>query len=166
MNMNWNSIKEKIKEYGPIVLGLIAITLFFGIFSIFIKYLLIIALYLVPIFEKMNNAISFIVLLLLACSVVPAFRVVTGVGIIIGASLWGIGLWLNSLIITYTLWGLTGIFIGLFLAGVGVLPSAILALLFNGEWRTALILLVSLIITLAAHLLGYWVISKSKYGDK
>lgn len=159
-------MKEKIKEYGSVVLGFIILGLVVFLSLFFIKYLLIAALYLVPIFEKMNNTISFIVLFLLACSVAPAFRVVTGVGIIIGASLWGIGLWLNSLIITYTLWGLTGLFIGLFLAGVGVLPSAILALLFNGEWKAALILLVSLIITLAAHLLGYWIISKSKYGDK
>lgn len=52
-----------------------------------------------------------------------------GTGMMVAVTLW---VW--SLLLTYMLWGGLGLFIGLFLAGFGIVPFAILATLFNAMW--------------------------------
>src|SRR5438046_9731864 len=46
----------------------------------------------------------------------------------------GATLWVWSLLLTYTLWGGFWLFIGLFMAGVGVVPLAMIATFFKGMW--------------------------------
>ena len=67
-----------------------------------------------------------------------------------------------SLLISYTIWGVTGIVIGLLLGGIGVVPIAILATLFNGMWSMVGQLLLVTAITFGTRFLGIWVIMKSE----
>lgn len=42
--------------------------------------------------------------------------------------------WLRCLLLTYIAWGFIGIVIGVLLAGVGVIPLSLVALLCKGQW--------------------------------
>jgi tetrahydromethanopterin S-methyltransferase subunit F len=42
--------------------------------------------------------------------------------------------WCFGFLVTYVYWGITGILIGVVLAGIGVVPIGMLASVINGEW--------------------------------
>ena len=62
--------------------------------------------------------------------------------LLLASFVFGLSLWVWSLLITYHLWGGVAVFIGLFLLGVGVVPIAMLATLFNGMWPQLLELII------------------------
>src|SRR5437867_8047944 len=64
-------------------------------------------------------------------SATPRFA---GSGMIIASYIFGASLWVYSFLMTYALWGGFALIVGLFFFGVGVVPIAILATLFNGMW--------------------------------
>lgn len=68
--------------------------------------------------------------------------------------------WLFSLGIAWALWGLISVIIGLFIAGVGVLPVAILASIFTGNWSFLLIFLVLIISFIVPRILAYYFAEK------
>lgn len=47
----------------------------------------------------------------------------------------GLTLWLLSLVIVHDFWGGIGIVIGLFLAGIGIVPLSMIAAGVHGEWK-------------------------------
>ena len=68
----------------------------------------------------------------------------------------GLLLWLRALLLAYILWGLTSVIIGLVFAGVGVLPVAVLACLFKGQWPLSVELIVLLVLVLGTRWFGFW----------
>jgi hypothetical protein len=61
-------------------------------------------------------------------------RVFAVLAIVACTYLFGALLWCMGFVVTYSYWGFTGIFIGLVLAGVGVVPVALIAAAFHSEW--------------------------------
>lgn len=53
-------------------------------------------------------------------------------GLLIASYIFGLMLWMTGLMLTYTLWGLSAVFAGWFVFGIGVAITAIIATLFNG----------------------------------
>src|SRR5438876_8829677 len=64
-------------------------------------------------------------------SAVPKFA---GSGMFMASLIFGACAWTWSFLLTYMLWGWSGLLLGLFLAGIGVVPLAMLATLYNAEW--------------------------------
>src|SRR2546425_279886 len=91
-------------------------------------------------------------------SSVPRFA---GNGMFIASYVFGATLWVWSLLVTYTLWGGPGLAMGLFLAGVGVVPLAMLATLFNGLWSVLGELVLGLILTLGVRMWGLRLLEKA-----
>ncbi|HAP00260.1 MAG TPA: hypothetical protein DCQ83_09480 [Fibrobacteres bacterium] len=81
-------------------------------------------------------ALLITVLVLAPLAVIPRTRLFAGLGIIAASYVFGFTLWMWSLLLTYNLWGLFAVILGLFFLGVGIVPIALLAALFNGEWTT------------------------------
>ena len=79
-------------------------------------------------------AVVLLVLLPLATS--WRTRPFAGKGMIYASSILGMTLWIWGLLLTYNLWGGGAVLIGLFLFGVGVVPMAMLATLFQAMWPT------------------------------
>jgi hypothetical protein len=74
----------------------------------------------------------------------------------------GLTLWVWSLLLSYTLWGIGGVIVGLFLAGIGVVPVAMLASLFNGLWPTLGELVLLTIVTFGSRSLGMYIMMKAE----
>lgn len=85
-----------------------------------------------------------------------------GSGLLIASYIFGATLWVWSLLVTYTLWGGLGLFIGLMMAGVGVVPMAALATLFNGLWSTLGELIVGVVLTFGSRLGGAYLLVRAE----
>jgi hypothetical protein len=107
------------------------------------------------------NSITLMALVLLSLSsFVPSARAFTGNGIVFCSYIFGVLLWLFALVVTYEFWGVIGVFIGAVLLGIGIFATGFFALLFNGEFSSALIILGSLVLTYGVRVLGHWILSK------
>ena len=71
--------------------------------------------------------IAIIVVILLPLSLFRATRGFAGAGIIYSSYLFGLTTWFLGATVTFATWGWTGLLIGLVIAGVGVVPTGILA---------------------------------------
>jgi hypothetical protein len=58
----------------------------------------------------------------------------------------GAATWILSAITLYRIWGFIGFFIGLFIAGVGVVPVSMLAMAIHGEWMLFSAVVVQLVL--------------------
>lgn len=84
-----------------------------------------------------------------------------GGGMMVVSYVFGATLWVWSLLLTYALWGGVGLFIGLFMAGVGIVPLAMLATLVNTMWSELGQLVLLLILTLGVRLWGYGLLARA-----
>jgi len=76
--------------------------------------------------------------------------------------LFGLTLWIYSALVTYVLWGLIALIIGLFLLGIGVLPFAFLAALLSGEWMIVFNLIYMIVFTYGARILALYIFKKTE----
>jgi len=113
-----------------------------------------------PILERIDTFVWGIVWLLIFLSMVPRFRNFTGNGIVIGTYIGGAIFWLLCFYVTYSLWGFFGIFLGVIFMGVGVFFTAVLALIFDGQFSSALYFGFILVQIYLFRLLGAWIITK------
>lgn len=115
-----------------------------------------------PVLENISSFTWGIVWLLLFLSLIPRLRNFTGNGIVIGTYIGGAIFWLLCFYITYSLWGLLGIFVGVLFMGLGVFFTAVLALLFSGQFGAGFYFIFILVQIYLFRLLGAWIISKYK----
>ena len=75
-------------------------------------------------------------------------------GLFLSSYVCGLTLWFWALLLTYLIWGTTAVFIGLFIAGIGVIPIAILATAFKSEWAITGQIILLLILTCDSNIMG------------
>ena len=89
-------------------------------------------------------------------------------GLFLSSYVYGLTLWFWALLLTYLIWGTTAVFIGLFIAGIGVVPIAILATALNGEWAITGQIILLLVLTFGSRMLGFYFAERvdeiNKYG--
>lgn len=96
-----------------------------------------------------------VVLLFLPLSLLRAARRFTSIAILISSYVLGLTLWMEGLLLTYVIWGGFAVFVGLFLAGIGVVPVAMLATLINGMWFRLAELVVLTFMTFGSRALAF-----------
>ena len=99
-------------------------------------------------------------LVLLPLALIKRARIVSVIGLGITFQVSLTYLWLVSMVVAYGYWGAIGVIIGLLMSGVGVIPIAFIAAIFNGAWPVTgelAYLLGSSLLTLA---LTAWIASK------
>jgi hypothetical protein len=154
-------MKEKFQNIGysllgfGILVGIILLAVFFikgGLWSSELLY---------P-WLSLISAISFFVciFILLPLVIFRKTRAFSGLGLFIASYIFGASLWVWGFLLTYVLWGATALFIGLLLAGIGVVPIAMLATLFNSELSILGQLILLLIFTFGSRTLGYYLVEK------
>ena len=75
--------------------------------------------------------------------------------------IYGATLWLWALLLTYTLFGMFWVIVGLFIAGIGVVPIAIIGTLVHAEWILFIELLILLSLTYGSRVFGKYVLEKN-----
>lgn len=146
---------QKLKDFGSYILGscifiaILAIPALFIIGGIRLGEILLPWLYLISWLVFFVN-----LLILLPLCIFKKTRPYAGIGFFFSSFIYGITLWFLGLLLTFALWGAIGVIIGLFIMGVGVVPMAILATLFNGLWGPFGFLIFLVILTFGVRILG------------
>ncbi len=166
-NSKYGSIKEKIigagKGIGTFFIGIILLFALMLIPALFIVGGAVLSAFLYPWLLKISAVVLAIcIFILLPLSVFKKTRAYGGIGIYLSSELFGITTWIWSFLIAYQLWGFIGIFLGILLGGIGVVPIAILATIFSAEWSYLGELILLLLITLGFKFLGIFIIGLSE----
>ena len=89
-------------------------------------------------------------------AVIPATRAIASVTYGLASFVFLAGLWLYSLAFTYTEWGMIGVVIGVVVAGIGVVFTAILAALFSASWAVLGNVAILIALGLGTRFLAGW----------
>lgn len=152
---------EKVKEAGWLVLGLVMMVVIMAIFAIFLNGTIYIGEKILPFLQDVLGwASALFFLILLPLSFIRKTHKSAGTATFYFSYLSGFTLWFYAALATYYLWGFFGLIVGLFLAGIGVLPIAIIASLFGGEWTILWNLFYLAALTYGSRILSIYTLSK------
>jgi hypothetical protein len=104
-------------------------------------------------------AATLVLLLPMAC--IRPLRGVAAVGLMIASVFFGIATWVYGFLVTFGTLGILGIVVGIVLGGVGVVPVAIVACLWDGAWSVAAQLVVGIVLTFGVRFLSACVAAKA-----
>lgn len=101
-------------------------------------------------------AIVICVVILAPLAVFRRTRIISAVGFFSSSYVFGTCLWMMGLLSAYFYWGLKSIIIGMCLFGVGVVPVALLASLFNSDWSAIWLMLTGVVLTYTTRMFALW----------
>jgi hypothetical protein len=154
-------MKETLKSIGYFAVGIVVTVGVIILALLFIRGGVWLSEKLLPILSVVSiYAFLACLFILVPLAVFHPTRGFAGTGLYIASYLFGLSLWMTSLLLAYTLWGITAVFIGLCIAGVGVVPVALLATMFNGFWAAFFSLILMLIATFGSRFMAIYVLTK------
>jgi CheY-like chemotaxis protein len=143
-----NKNMQKIKDFSSMIFGVLIVVGILFIIGFLIEGGEYISEKVYPYINGIGSIIfTFDILVFLPLSFFKKTRVFSVYAFLISSYVFGVGMWFFSFIVTYALWGWLGILIGLFLMGVGVMPVAVVASLFAGQWAVLFNLLFGFALT-------------------
>src|SRR5215472_12601118 len=152
---------ETLKNVGIALGGLLVMVALFCLAMIFIVGATVVSAWVmdwVPVVFWSSLLIAFFIFGPL--SLIPPTRFIAAIGFVIASYVFGVMMWCSGVAFTYDAWGMMGVIIGLAFAGVGIVPVAMLAELFHGEWEVLLGFVVLIVLTFGLRLLGFWLAKK------
>ena len=126
---------ERLKGGGAILFGIASFIALLLVIALLINVGVYLGERIYPWLVKISGITLVVVLfLLLPLALFRRTRNFSGWGLSIASWVFGTTLWVWGFLLTYQLWGGFALFIGLIFLGVGVVPLAMLAILFEGMW--------------------------------
>ncbi len=155
-------MNEKIKTFFLSILGIaVVVALSVGSFALFLGGVAAGA-WAFPVLSAVVGVITVFVLpVLVLLSALKTTRRFAGQTLVFSSYFYGATLWIWSFFYTLHTWGWLAVIIGVFMAGVGIVPIAILAALFHGAWATIGQLLLGLLLTFGTRLYGIFMKAKA-----
>lgn len=156
-------MKEKIKDLGMGLLGIAFIIGLILLALLFMKGSLWLSATLYP-WLVLISVITFVIsiFILLPLSIFKKTRGASAIGLLIASYIFGATIWVWSFLLAYIFWGFMGLFIGLFIGGIGVVPIAMLASIFNGEWVIFSQLILLVVATFGIRFLSFYIAEKAE----
>jgi hypothetical protein len=155
-------MKDTLKSVGSFVLGICILVAGIFLLIMFLKGGVWLSMHVYPWLVLIASIAFWItVLIFMPLALFRRTRGAAGICTYCVSYVFGLTLWVWSLLLCYTIWGIGGIVAGLILMGIGVVPIAMLASLFNGLWSTLGELALLVLITYGSRLLGYYITSKA-----
>ena len=161
------NIIEKIKNLGWGLLGIVIMLGLFLLALLFIKGGLWLSATIYPWLVSIAG-ITFVIclLILLPLAIFKKTRSASAMSLLIASYIFGATAWVWSFLLAYVFWGFLGLFIGLFIGGVGVVPIAMLASMSKGEWGIFGQLVLVVIITFGVRFLALYIAEKAEQKDE
>ena len=98
-----------------------------------------------------QTTFKLVVFIILPLAIPKATRGFSSIALLISSFVFGVILWIQELLLTWSIWGLGAVVIGLLLVGVGVVPIAMLATLIEGMWGPLINLVLLIILTFGSR---------------
>ena len=152
---------ETLKYVGFALGGLLLMAAVFGLTMIFIVGATAVSFWVrewFPVVLWIDLLIAFFILGPL--SLIPPARSIAAIGFVIASFVFGAMMWFGGLGVTYETWGMAGVIIGLMIAGVGIVPVGMLAVLLQGEWQALIGFVILIVLTFGLRVLGFWLAKK------
>jgi hypothetical protein len=159
----WGAVMEALKGTGAVVVALAAAAgLVLGLIWL-IRTGVDVALWVLPWLQVFNEiAFAFCLLLLLPLAIFRKTRAISAIGFQIASYSFGASLWFYGLLVTYVFWGVMGVFVGLVLLGVGVVPVAAVAAIIHAEWDALGQIALGVFLTFGSRFLCVYLLTKSE----
>lgn len=156
-------MKDVLKTIGSYILGII---IFVG-FGLLVAFILKGSLWFsVKVFPLMGIVfwivLIFSIVILVPLSIIKKTREIGLIGILITSYIYGLLLWVWSFLITFSTWGWIAVIIGLVIAGIGVVPIALLATILTAHWATLLEIIILIVITFGVRFLALYIAEKNE----
>ncbi|MHB1014726.1 MAG: hypothetical protein ACYC2W_05540 [Desulfurivibrionaceae bacterium] len=149
------NIKSTLANIGTYALGLVGLLALLALPALFIGGGIRIGEKILPWLMLLSLiAFGFNVVILGPMALIRPTRAWAGVGFFISSYIFGLTGWFMGLILTWMLWGSIAVVIGLFVMGIGVVPIAMLATIFNGMWAELGLLVLAVVLTFGLRMLG------------
>jgi hypothetical protein len=143
-----------LAKFGTIALGAALLVALFAVPLLFIKGAMWSSEHLLePLITVGWLVLGVTIVIALPLSVFKRMRGAMAIAILYSSFVYGLIAWLTGFVITYTHWGVFGVLLGLFLAGVGVVPLGLLASAFH-EWDGFVPLVVLVVLTFGSRLVA------------
>ena len=156
-------MKDKLKLVGIYILG---VCIFVGVIFVgvmFVKGSVWLGARVYPWLLLIATLAFWVTLLIfLPLALFRRTRFFAGMSTYFASFVFGLTLWFWAILLSYSIWGIAGIVVGLFLGGIGVVPIAMLASLFNGLWSTLGQLVLLTAITLSCRFFGIFIAEKAE----
>jgi len=154
-------MSQLLKTAGTIGLGIVVLLALLAVPLVLIYGTVFVAEKLIPL-ASAAALVAFGVCLnfLLPLSLFRFTRAIAAVGLMIASCVFGAALWLTGVAVVYNYWGMVGLFVGLAVAGVGVVPIGLLASALQGEWLEVASLVLGLVLTFGARVLAFYLAQK------
>ncbi len=102
-----------------------------------------------------NNIVTVVcIVVLLPLAPFRKTRIVPAYGLYVASFVFGVCVWLYGFMVTSEFWGSGGVFIGLMLGIVGIVPLGIIAALWHSEWLIVAKLTYGLVLTYGARVIA------------
>ena len=151
------SLREFATGLGCLFVGGV---LFAVLFAAWVKGAVWLGTHVLPWLFVANTLVAALdILILLPLAALRATRALSGSGFVLSSFVFGATLWFWGLLITFFMWGFIGVFVGLVIMGVGVVPIGMLAAAINGEWGVVGQLLLLAFMTFGARFFGIFLAS-------
>jgi len=155
-------MKGKSKNFWIGIIGLCAFIVFWLMASLLLKGAAWLGDVVYPWLSLIFGIAFWIfILILLPLAFFRKTRPFSGISIYVVSFVFGAYLWITSFLITYNTWGLVVVIIGILIMGIGVVPIAMLAMLFHGEWWIFAQLVFLLIMTFGLRILSHRLAEKA-----
>jgi hypothetical protein len=99
---------------------------------------------------------------MLPLSIFRGLRNYTGGAIFLSSFIFGLVTWLLGFILTYALWGLWAVIVGILFFGGAVVPFALLATLLKGMWDPFFAVLILTVVTFGSRIIGMLIVESAK----
>jgi hypothetical protein len=96
------------------------------------------------------------VFIFLPLAIFRATRFVSVYGLLFSSYVFGLCVWLVGLLDAYDYWGLGGVVIGMFMAGAGVVPIAMLGQALHSQWSEVAIMIGGIVLTYGTRMFSFW----------
>ena len=154
---------DKLKSAAGLAFGAVVIVALLSLPFIFIKGAMWASEHILPPLINVGwIALAIVLFILLPLSLFKRLRGYTGTGIFIASYVFGLICWLMGFVVTYMLWGLWAIILGLLFLGGGVVPIGMAASVFKGEWQTLGVLFFLVVLTFGSRLLGMYIAERAE----
>ena len=155
-------VVDRIKGVGFGVGGLVGMLVLMAVPVVFIYGMTWVSMKVFPwLTPAFFLTLTVCVFLLGPMSFIAKTRWLAAVGFLWCSYVFGTILWIWALLLTFELWGMIAVVIGLLIVGIGIVPVALLASLFRGEWAGLGNLVIMILATFGFRILAIWLASKA-----
>lgn len=144
-------MKDRLLGVTGFFLFIAALSVLAGIAALLFPGTTYITKHLFPAMKQLSGLMIFASIVMLVIAMVPSLRGWAGAVLYLSSYCYGALIWFAAFIVTYSVWGVTGLILGIALFGIGVVPIAILACMLHSHWEPLFLLVAGLILAVSCR---------------